>query len=162
MNPLILMAVITAVPVVLMLILKTRAALVFMALCAGSVLATFASKATLDLVQSFYSNYSFTAESIVLIVLLVLPALLTIIFLRRTVTGATFMLNLLPTILTGVVTLLLVVPLLPPGVRYSIFRTNIWTQIVQYQGVIVGLAVFLSCIQLWSGSKALKHKKKHK
>ena len=156
------MALITALPIILILVLKTRASLVFMALCAGSVLATFASKATLDLVQSFYSNYSYTAESIVLITLLILPALLTIVFLRRTVTGTTFMLNLAPTVLTGVVTLLLVVPLLPPGVRYSIFRTEIWTQIVQYQGVIVGLAVFLSCIQLWSGSKALKHKKKHK
>ena len=62
MNPLILMALITAVPIVLMLVLRTKAALVFMALCAGSVLATFASKATLDLVQTFYSNYSYTAE----------------------------------------------------------------------------------------------------
>ena len=162
MNPLILMALITAFPIILMILLKTRAALVFMTLCAGSVLATFASKATLDLVQSFYSNYSFTAESVVLIALLILPALLTIIFLRRTVTGATFMLNLLPTILTGVVTLLLVVPLLPPGVRYSIFRTDIWTQLVQYQGVIVGAAVFISCLQLWTSSTGLKHKKKHK
>jgi len=162
MNPLILMALITLIPIVLMIVLKTRAALVFMALCAGSVLATFASKATLDLVQSFYSNYSFTAESVVLVTLLVLPALLTTIFLRRTVTGSTFMLNLVPTILTGIMTLLLVVPLLPPGVRYTIFRTEIWGQIVQYQGVIVGVAVFISCLQLWTGSKGLKHKKKHK
>ena len=162
MNPLILMALITAVPIVLMLVLRTKAALVFMALCAGSVLATFASKATLDLVQTFYSNYSYTAESVVLIALLVLPALLTIIFLRRTVTGPTFMINIVPTVLTGITALLLVVPLLPPGVRFSIFRTDIWGQLVQYQGVIVGAAVFMSCLQLWASSKGLKHKKRHK
>jgi hypothetical protein len=162
MNPLILMAVVTVIPILLMLVLKTKAAFVFMALCAGSVLATFSSKATLDVIQSFYSNYSYTAESVVLIVLLIIPALLTIFLMRRTVTGATFMLNLAPTILTGIVTLLLVVPLLPPGVRYSIFSSNVWVQLVQYQGVIVAVAVFVSCLQLWSSGKGLKHKKKHK
>ena len=162
MSPLILIALIAIVPVALMLLFRTKAALVFMALCAGSILATFSSKAVLDLTQMFYSNYSYVAESFVLITLLLLPALLTIVLLRRTVTGPTFIINIVPTILTGVTALLLVVPLLPPGVRYSIFKTEIWGQLVQYQGVIVGAAVFMSCLQLWASSKGLKHKKKHK
>ena len=87
MNPLILIALIAIVPIALMLLFRTKAALVFMALCAGSILATFSSKAVLDLTQMFYSNYSYVAESFVLITLLLLPALLTIVLLRRTVTA---------------------------------------------------------------------------
>lgn len=162
MNPLILMALIAGIPVALILLLRVKAAMVFMALCAGSVLSTFVSDAALDLLQMFDRSYSSTTEAVVQIGLLLLPALLTIVFLRFTVAGSAFVFNLLPSILTGVMTLLLVVPLLPPGTSNGVTGTNIWDQIVQYQAVLVGSAVFISVMQLWSGGRSARHKKKKK
>ncbi|MDQ5885950.1 MAG: hypothetical protein QG628_347, partial [Patescibacteria group bacterium] len=43
MNPLILMALIAAAPVLLIILFRVKATFVFLALCAGSVLTTFVS-----------------------------------------------------------------------------------------------------------------------
>lgn len=160
MNPLIVMAIIAVVPFALICIFRAKAALVFMALCAGSVLTTFVSKTGLDLFQAFARSYSATTQSVVQISLLLLPAVLTILFLRATVSGTSFILNLLPAALTSIMTLYLVVPLLPPGTSNAVTGTSLWGQLVQYQAVIVGSAVVVSVLQLWSGSRSARHKKK--
>ena len=160
MNPLILMALIAGIPIALILLMRVKAAMVFMALCAGSVLTTFVSDAALDMLQMFLRSYSSNTEAVVQIGLLLLPALLTILFLRSTVAGSAFVFNVLPAVLTGVMTLYLVVPLLPPGTSNAVTGTSIWGQLVQYQAVLVGSAVFFSVMQLWSGGRSARHKKK--
>lgn len=159
MNPLILMGAIVGIPVVLVSLFRAKAALVFMALCAGSVLSTFVSDSALDMVQTFVKSYSSTTGAIILIGMLVLPALLTILFLRGTVSGAKWLLNLFPAVLTGLMTLYLVVPLLPPGTGNAITGTTIWDQLVQYQAIVVSIAVGMSVVQLWAGSRSARRKK---
>lgn len=154
------MALIAGIPFALICLLRVKAAMVFMALCAGSVLTTYVSDAALDLMQMFVRNYSDSTQAFVQIGLLLLPAVLTLIFLRATVSGSGFVLNLLPAILTGIVTLYLVVPLLPPGTSNSITGTSIWDQLIQFQAVLVGSAVLFSVLQLWSGGRAARHKRK--
>lgn len=160
MNPLILMALIAAAPVLLIILFRVKATFVFLALCAGSVLTTFVSDAGLDLIQTFARSYSDTTQAVVQVGLLLLPAILTLIFLRATVSGSAFVLNILPALLTGVMTLYLVVPLLPPGTSNAITGTSIWDQLIQYQAVLVGSAVLFSVLQLWSGGRTARHKKK--
>lgn len=163
MNPLIVIGAIVAIPTVLIMLSRTKAALVFMALCVGSVLSTFVGDSALDMVQLFTRSYSPAVLAGVQIALLVAPALLTLLFLGRVLAGSKVFMNLLPALLTGFMTLYLVVPFLPPGVRSDILRTDIWVELTQYQSIVVGVAVLLSLCQLWAGGSAAraKHKKKH-
>ena len=93
-NPLILMALIVAAPTILIVLTRTKAALVFMALCVGSVLTTFVGDTALDMVQLFTRSYSQTTLAGVKLGLLILPALLTMLYLSRMVAGSKMIMNL--------------------------------------------------------------------
>lgn len=161
-NPLILMALIVAAPTILIVLTRTKAALVFMALCVGSVLTTFVGDTALDMVQLFTRSYSQTTLAGVKLGLLILPALLTMLFLSRMVAGSKMIMNLLPALLTGIVTLYLVVPVLPDGVSGSIMANSVWTELVQYQSILVGATSLISLGQLWASGASARHGKKGK
>lgn len=163
MNPLIVMAIIVAVPTLAITLFRVKAALVFMALCTGSVLSLLVGDAAQDMVQTFSSSYNTTTESFILLALLLAPVLLTLLFLNRTVSGSKLLINIFPAFLTGVTALFLVVPLLPDGTKVGIYNTATWDQLVQYQAILIGVAVSFSLGQLWAGGNSARHKKsKHK
>lgn len=162
MNPLIVIGIIVAVPTLLILLSRTKAALVFMALCVGSVLSTFVGDAALDMVQLFTRSYSPAVLAGVQIGLLTAPALLTMLFLNRTLSGSKVFINVFPALLTGVMTLYFITPLLPDAVRLSVIDTEVWQELSQYQAIVVGTAVLLSLGQLWAGGAAARHKKQKK
>ncbi|MCA9329646.1 hypothetical protein KDA11_03290 [Candidatus Saccharibacteria bacterium] len=164
MNPLIVIGVIVGAPVALIVLSRTKAALVFMALCVGSVLSTFVGDSALDMIQLFTRSYGATVSSSVQIGLLVAPALLTILFLGKTIRGSKALLNIFPAFLTGVMTLYLVTPNLPKSVRLAILATDIWRDLSQYQAIIVSTVVLLSLSQLWASGAAgrSRHLKKSK
>ena len=159
MNPLIVMALIAGITALLISVFRSKAAMVFMALCAGSVLTTFASGTVVELLNVFSTNDSDTALAIVKIGLLVVPAFITLLLVSRTMNGPKAMMNIFPAILTGITILFLVVPLLPPGTKYSIVATSLWGQLLQYQAVLVGSAVFICLLQLWGGARGSRHKR---
>lgn len=164
MNPLVLMALIVAVPTLLIVVLRAKAALVFMALCVGAVLSTFVGDSALDMVQTFVRGYNTNTQALVQIGLLVLPMLLTLLFLSRTLSSSKTLINIFPALLTGVVTLLLVAPLLPPGTANGLYGTEAWNQLTAYQAAIVSVAALSSLAQLWSGGHGAREKgrkKKH-
>ncbi len=159
MNPLIVMALIAGIPAALISLFRSKASMVFMALCAGSVLTAYASGTVVELLNIFSTNDSDTALAIVKIGLLVVPAFITLLLVSRTMNGAKTMMNIFPAILTGITVLFLVVPLLPPGTKYGIAATSLWSQLLQYQAVLVGSAVFICLLQLWGGARGSHHKR---
>ena len=161
MNALILMVAVAAAPAALILLLRANAAIVFLALCAGNVLSKYLGDDVVRMFQTFSASNSTLTLALVRIGLLVLPALLTIVFLNRSVSGAKHALNILPAVLTGVVMALLVVPLLPDGTKFNIYGTQVWSTVQQFQGVIVGASVLVSMVMLWSGQKGLRRGKHH-
>ena len=164
MNPLILMAGIVLVPTILIMLARTKAALIFMALCVGAVLSNYVGDTALDMVQMFVRSYDQTTASIVQIGLLLFPVLLTLLFLSRTLSKSKLFMNLLPALLTGIAVLFLVVPLLPPGTSGSIYATDVWNQLSAYQAALLSAAALLSLAQLWATghSNRIKDKSKKK
>jgi hypothetical protein len=162
MNPLILMGAIAALPLVLITVLRSKAAVVFLALCAGSVLTVFVGETAMEFLMIFVRDPNEITQSAIQITLLLLPALLIIMLLRGTANGATLVMNLFPAALTGILAVFLVVPLLPSGVKNEVMDSSMWLQLVNYQAVLVGSAVFISVVQLWSSSRSARHKKKGK
>ena len=156
MNPLVLMGAIVAVPTLLIVLFRVKAAMVFMALCVGAVLSNIVNDSALDMVQTFAKGYNANTQTAVQVGLLVAPMLLTLLFLGRTLSSSKLVINIFPALLTGVVTLLLVVPLLPDGVSGGIYGTEAWTQLTAYQAAVVSVAALMSLAQLWAGGNAAR------
>lgn len=173
MTPEATLAAIVVVPAVLLMLLRINAALVFLSLCLGNVLVQFVASDASAWLTTFTSSQTTTVvtttNSNIKIGLLVLPALLTAIFMIRTVSGTPrLLLNLLPAVGVGLLGALLVVPLLEPKLSHDIIASSLWWNAQQVQNVIVGLSAVVCLVVLWmqrpkaGGSGFGKKHRKHK
>jgi len=148
-TPLVFIAVMVAVPVLLLLVLRINAAIVFLSLCLGSVLVQFVGKNAGSFVNLFSSSEAAHTYGVSL-VLLLLPAVFTMIVMIGTVRSKfRLLLNILPAVAVGLVGLLLAEPLFSPGLRGAIADTSAWHNIQQLQVLIVSVSTIVSLLFLW-------------
>ncbi|MEI6755738.1 MAG: hypothetical protein WCK80_01850 [bacterium] len=166
MNPAIILAAIILSPVVILMLLRINASLVFLSLCLGNILVEFVgpnSNNFVNLLSPQIQQIINPTHNNVRLALLLTPVLLTTIFMIRTVNGkGKMILNLLPAAGVGLLGALLVVPLLPGGVRYDILNSDIWYQIKQAQTVIVGSSALVCLLVLWMQRPKTGHGKHKK
>jgi hypothetical protein len=166
MSPEVVLGLIVVVPVVLLMILRVNAALVFMSLCLGSVLVQFVAPDANSFLALFSARVPEGIDKgndTVKLLLLLLPVVLTTIFMIRTVRGyGRLTLNALPAIGVGLLGGLLIVPLLPPGLSHNIIDSALWDQAIRAQDLIVGTSALVCLLVLWMGRPKTGHdKKKH-
>lgn len=153
MNPAITLAAIVLIPVAILLFLRVNAALVFLSLCLGNVLVQFIApdaNSFLTLFSAHVPQGLDTGNNTIKLGLLLLPVILTTIFMIRTVQGyGRLALNLLPAAGVGLLGALLVVPLLPPGLSHNIVNTSLWSQALRAQDLIVGASALVCLLVLW-------------
>lgn len=152
------------VPIVVLMVLRINAALVFLSLCLGNVLVQFVAPDANSFLQLFSAHVSKvdTGNDTVKLVLLLLPVALTAIFMIRTVQGyAKLALNLLPAAGVGLLGALLVVPLLPGGVSNDIVTSSLWKELQQAQNLIVGVSALMCLLALWLQRPKTGHHDKH-
>jgi hypothetical protein len=148
-------------PVVLAFLLKSNAASSFLALCAGFVVISFASA---DL-ENLTGQLSFSINSGVMnLVLLVLPLLFTLLFTKGKVkNGIGRIFHLAIALCAGGLLALTGVPLLNESIRANFSSSELWSQLQNVQGIVIGVGVFLSLVVTWVKSlKKSKKDKKHK
>jgi hypothetical protein len=169
MTPELTLAAIVLVPVVLLMILRVNAALVFLSLCLGDVLVQFIANDASSFLTTFSGSHTVTSvttsNSNVKIALLLLPVILTAVFMIRTVQGTSrLLLNALPAAGVGLLGALLIVPLLPPGTAHNIIDSSLWTQVQRAQVLIVGASALVCLLVLWLQRPKTggKHRKHHK
>lgn len=170
MTPVITLAAMVLVPVAVLVFLRVNAVLVFLSLCLGSVLLQFVGSDAADFLSTHADQVPEQAgaanNETIQLVLLLLPAILTAIFMVRTVHGHTKrLLNALPAIGTGLLAALLAVPLLPPDLSAQVTDASLWTQLTEAQDLIVGASAAACLLVLWlSRPKTGGHEKlgKHK
>lgn len=164
MTPVIILAAIAIVPVILLMLLRINAALVLLSLCVGYVLVQFAGQdvsSLTDLLTSHNTGIN-TDDNTVKLVLLLLPPVLTMLFMIKTVrTKGKLLVNLLPALGVGALGALVVVPLLPGGLSQNIMDSSIWNQVQPAQGYIVGLSATVSLLAVWMQRPKHPHKEKH-
>lgn len=169
MNPELTLAAIVLVPVVLLMLLRINAALVFLSLCLGDVLVQFVANDANSLFAQLHASHAAPAIQVsndnVKIGLLLLPALLTAVFMIKTIHGnSRLLLNALPAAGVGLLGGLLVVPLLPSGLSHDIISSSLWVQVLRTQDIIVGASAVVCLLVLWwqrpkaGGSKRKHHK----
>lgn len=170
MTPEVTLAAIVAVPVLILMFLRINAALVFLSLCLGDVLVQFVAPDANSFMELFSAHVPEgvdTGNDNIKIFLLLLPVILTAIFMIRTVRGkGRLALNLLPAMGVGLLGALLIVPLLPPGLSHNIVNSSLWSQAQRAQDLIVGMSALICLLVLWlqrpktgGEDKHSKHKK---
>ena len=171
MSPAVILGAIVAIPVVLLMILRVNAALVFLSLCLGDVLVQFVAPDTQSFANLFSANnlsLEHPANNTIKLGLLLLPVILTTIFMIRTVRGKTkLLLNALPAAGVGLLGALLVVPLLSYSLQSNIIDSSLWHQVLKAQVLIVGGSAVVCLMVLWlqrpkAGGEAGKKGKHHK
>lgn len=162
MPPIVVIGLIVGLPIVLTLLLRANAAIVVLALCAGAVLQQFAGADSTTLFNSFASSSNEVVASVVQLVLLFLPAGLTILFWHGSMRGSKTLVNVVPAIGAGLLAVLLAVPLLPPGLRHNVIGSSIWSNTLQFQSTIVAATLFASFLVLWTSKPRHSKDKKHK
>jgi hypothetical protein len=163
MTPTGLVILLIAAPVFLLTVLRVNAAMVFLSLCLGQVLVTFVGTDAASTVGILASDGS-TNPSVVSLCLLLIPAVFTTLIMMRTIKGKfKLILNVLPAISVGVLMLLLVEPLLSPGLQAAVESTDAWYLITKLQAFVVGVSAIISIFFLWlQRPKHHKEDKHHK
>lgn len=163
MSPDVIFLMLVAVPVLLLMILRVNAALVFLSTCLGAVLLQYVGSETNDFFHTFLPKVD---PSDIKLGLVLLPVVLTSIFMVKTVKGNKLVFNLLPALGTGLLLTLLLVPLLPSGIDKNIVASQTWHQLQDAQALIVGISALLCLFFLWlqrpkTGHDEKQHGKKH-
>ncbi len=170
MTPAVILGCIVLVPVVLLMVLRINAALVFLSLCLGSVLTRFLGPnvdSLLSLVSKQADHTISASQSTAQLTLLAIPVVVTMLFMVKSVPkGLKLVLNVLPAAGVGLLAALLAVPLLPTETSTGIMNAAIWLQAQRAQDLIVGISALLCLFALLSlrpkASHEEKHGKKHK
>jgi hypothetical protein len=150
------------------MLLRINATLVFLSLCLGDVLVQFVAPDANTFFQLFSAHVPAGLDKgndTVKIILLLLPVILTAIFMIRTINGwPKQLLNILPAAGVGLLGSLLVVPLLPPGLSHNIVHSSLWSQLEKAENLIVGTSALSCLLVLWLQRPQTggKHNKKHK
>jgi hypothetical protein len=150
-------------PALLLVLLRVNASLVFLSTCLGAVLLQLVGSDANDFFGMFLPSLS---GNNLQIALLLLPVVLTTVFMFKTIDGAKMLFNVLPAIGTGFLLSLLLVPLLPGGESYSLQHSSSWQIVQQLQAGTIGATALLCLLSLWmqrpSSNHIGKHKKSHK
>jgi hypothetical protein len=153
MSPALTLGAILVLPVLIIMILRINATLVFLSLCLGDVLIQFVAPDAKNFVKLFAgqnSQLSSLVSNNIKVVLLLLPVVLTAVFMIRSIKGhAKLLLNLFPAVGVSLLAALLIVPLLSASMRHSIVGSEYWAQIQRAQDLIVGLSSIICLLVVW-------------
>jgi hypothetical protein len=147
-------------PALLLMVLRANASLVFLSTCLGAVLLQLVGNDANDFFGMFLPGVS---GNNLQIGLLLLPVILTTVFMVKSIDGAKILFNILPALGTGFLLSLLLVPLLPGGESYALEHSESWQIVQQLQAGVVGATALLCLLSLWmqrpKGHNIGKHKK---
>lgn len=136
-----------AVPAVIVVLMRANAAVAFFSLCAGALLVRYVGHEA-NLAGSIFSN-SMAFDPYTKIFLLVLPLILTVVIMHKTVPAHKTLFNVGPAVAVGLVGVLLAVPLLPWAAHEALTSTEGWRMLDAAQEFVVAASVGVSLFGLW-------------
>lgn len=134
-------------PLLLGLIFRVSAPHLFFSLMAGELLARYFAH-DVGVIGTSLSRSELPmqyAEALII----VLPLLLTAIFLKGSLTKSKVALHFIPLLITGVVLAAFVLPVLPTAVQDAVRILPAGAQLLDMSSAIVGVVVFFQLVSLW-------------
>lgn len=146
-------------PAIITFLLKSNAALGFLALCASFVVST---SAVGDLKQLLNQMDLTVTETTLALVVLVLPLLMTLLLVRSpSGKGVKFVLQLAAAVAAGGLLALSVGPLITASTEFDLEASKLWSNLQNVQAGVIGAGALISFVLIWLGG--LSHsRKKHK
>jgi hypothetical protein len=166
MTPLLLFGSLVLVPAVLAILLRINAAVLFMSLCVGEVLVQYVASDTGSFAATFGGHTSNVSESTLRLALLLIPPILTAIFMFHSVHGGPkSLMNVCPAVGVGLLTALLVKPLLSTAFQRTLENSSLWHQFSKAQALVVSVSALFSLLFLWlqrhNSGESKHHSKRH-
>jgi hypothetical protein len=160
-----LLAVLALLPAVLSYLLKSNAALSFLALCGGFAAITISGSDVQHLIGK--TKITSLSSNDIDIILLIAPLILTLFFTIRSVTSAKLRLvHLVPALCAGGMLAIIAGPMLSDVVNSDISKLTFWKDLQNLESWIVGAGLMASLLLVWSSgfthAKSHSHGKKHK
>ncbi|PJE65481.1 hypothetical protein COU91_01380 [Candidatus Saccharibacteria bacterium CG10_big_fil_rev_8_21_14_0_10_47_8] len=155
----VLLAALTLGPLLVSLVLKSNAALGFLALSAGSVVVTYGGNDISSLIKQIgLGPYSTSAVELVL---LIIPLAVTLLLTRKSVAKRSkYYFQAVAALCTGGLLALAAIPLLSNTMQTSFSASDIWINLQKVQASVVGVGALCSLFLIWFGGlKHSKHKK---
>ena len=158
MSTYIILAIIAGVPVVLALVLRVSAVFLYLGVAAGLILSQYIAQDTSLALNAFFAHSQ--VDSYVRLVLLLLPVLLTLIFLRKTLPGSKFFLHVVPLIITNVALGTFIMTNLPGGVQHQLVTNPVGRIANSAQNLLITASTVVTLLLAWL---TMRHKqsKKH-
>ena len=159
MIPYAVLGAVLGLPLLLGLIFRVSTSHLFFSLMAGELLARYFGEDVGIIVNSFArsQNIANYAEAAVV----VLPLLLTALFLKGSLSKGKVIFHFIPLLITGVVLAAFVLPTLPQAAQDYVRSVESGRQLLDMSNVIVGVVVFVQLIALWLLNRPHEHKRKH-
>ena len=158
MAPAVLLGLSIAIPAALIVLIRSDAAIVLLSLCAGSVLVSFIGSDA----ASFISQNAQRLNGWAYVGLLLAPAILSVVALRKSVSPIKLPINLLTAIAAGTTGVLLAMPLLPYNLQSKLNNNFLWDKMSQYQAEIISAGIAIALVSIWLGGHGgFKLRKKH-
>ncbi len=159
----VLLIILILLPAVLTFILKSNAALAFLALCGGFAAITLSGSDIQHLIGQTKIT-SLTSNNVDL-ALLVIPLLFTLLFTYRSVAsknGRYF--SVIPALCAGGLLAVVAAPMFSSALQINVTGSSFWNNLKNLQSYIVAGGLFTSLLLVWTAGlgHSRGHSKKHK
>lgn len=143
-----------------LVLLRTNSGVVFLAVCAGSVLLNAFGKDTNLLANSFGSTVSVSTNALQAAFVL-MPGVVSALLLRKRVPKSRILLAVIPAFCTAVVGLTLVYPFLSGSFQNTLVDSKGWSLIAQFYELVVIVGI-VSSLTIITFTIPKHHQDKHK
>ena len=152
-----------AVPVLLFVILRVNAAMVFLSVSLGAVLVDHVAGDASMIAGSFSPKTNSLSETTIELCLLLIPAIMTTIIMALSVHGKLrVFLNLFPAAAVSMLIVLLAVPMLPRGLAFELMTQPTWRILSNAEALVIGVGAVVSLFFLWTQRRNFRHHDKRK
>ncbi len=161
MMPLILMALIVALPVILGILFRVSSVYIFVSIAVGELLVKFLGVDAGLVASGFIKGQN--GPTIAYVLMLIVPLVMTALFLKGSLPHSKLPLHIVPLIAVGLMFLVFMIPLLPSGVQQQVFTTKPGEIFKKTQDLVVAVTGVIILLTMWATSRHhQKHNKHHK
>lgn len=159
MLPYVVIGALLSLPFVLGLVFRVSTSHLFFSLMAGELLAHYFGEDVGLIVSSVTKS---SAADYAEVAVLLIPMLLTALFLKGTVSKGKIIFHTVPLLVTGIVLAAFALQMLPPIAQAEIQKVEIGQRLMNTSTAIIGGVVVLQLVSLWLLNRSHGEHKKHK